>query len=265
MLKPQLSVLVFSSTMSRHQCMGLEGGGGGPIVQVVLVAVLGRLHLVTAAAVTITALCVGVLGDGAQDPQHQLGMGGLGLQHRHSLRTGRRLRQSRPPAMVMPRDSRGSFFRLTVFSWLEKPPGGREPNPPQRDSKDVLGRRKLTVTSFDPPPPKETNLSSNSNSNSNNNNNNKLPAAWRCGVVLPYHTDIEKDEDRFYHSPSFPSCRRFDVRSITFRKVEWRLKYCGSGALRAAQPDLPSPPPPSASSWASVDLITTKFTRTSLA
>lgn len=38
--------------------------------------------------------------------------------------TGRRLRQSLPPAMVMPRESRGSFLRLTVFSWLEKPLGG---------------------------------------------------------------------------------------------------------------------------------------------
>lgn len=26
--------------------------------------------------------------------------------------------------MVIPRESRGSFFRLTVFSWLEKPLGG---------------------------------------------------------------------------------------------------------------------------------------------
>lgn len=26
--------------------------------------------------------------------------------------------------MVIPKESRGSFFRLTVFSWLENPPGG---------------------------------------------------------------------------------------------------------------------------------------------
>ncbi|TNN44293.1 hypothetical protein EYF80_045528 [Liparis tanakae] len=113
--------------------------------------------------------------------------------------------------MVMPRESRGSFFRLTVFSWLENPPGGSF-----RNNEQTTKRQQAAAP--------------------------RRQDEQHPGLL------IRQREEGFH------------LRSQM--QVERRLKYCGSGALRAALLcSRPLPP----SSRASAGLITTKFTRTSLA